>query len=296
MGFTRYQGFNPSPYIPKIFVQGTQRLLASPYSSLLYQPHADATPSTRSGIRVANAQAPWPPREWPCTTSPGEKGDKNRIYHGKYTIFMGFYGIWPWKFGKNRDFMGFDHGKMEMGCNGIYMNLPYLGVQLLTGTSTGLTFISWDITPYNYGYTTYLFMELHPQVPSVNHGSGTYDRTFMGDFPIASALTEEFHCQVGWTDGTKREKTSNCETQPTIFEPFCRIMTGWWLQPLWKILVNGKDYPWLLSFHFPGAARHCARSRAAPKMLLTVQLPMVVGLDDVQGSENLSSKLGKTWW
>ena len=58
---------------------------------------------------------------------------------------------------------------------GIYMNLPYLGVQLLTCTSTGLTFISWDITPYNYGYTTYLFMELHPQVPSVNHGSGTYD-------------------------------------------------------------------------------------------------------------------------
>ena len=99
---------------------------------------------------------------------------------------------------ENWDFMGFDHGKIEqkgilwdlsvkkwkfigipwehhVGCNGIYMNLPYLGVQLLTGTSTGLTFISWDITPYNYGYTTYLFMELHPQVPSVNHGSGTYD-------------------------------------------------------------------------------------------------------------------------
>ena len=54
--------------------------------------------------------------------------------------------------------------------------------------------------------------------------------------------------------------------------------------------VNGKDD----TFHFPGAARHCARSHAAPKMLLTVQLPMVVGLDDVQGSENLSGKLGKT--
>ena len=53
--------------------------------------------------------------------------------------------------------------------------------------------------------------------------------------------------------------------------------------------VNGKDD----TFHFPGAARHCARSHAAPKMLLTVQLPMVVGLDDVQGSENLSGKLGK---
>ena len=49
-------------------------------------------------------------------------------------------------------------------------------------------------------------------------------------------------------------------------------------------------------FHFPDAARHCARSHAAPKVLLTVQLPMVVGLDDIQGSENLSGKLGKTWW
>ena len=49
-------------------------------------------------------------------------------------------------------------------------------------------------------------------------------------------------------------------------------------------------------FHFPGAARHCARSRAAHKMLLTVQLPMVVWLDDVQGSENLSGKLGKACW
>jgi hypothetical protein len=64
-----------------------------------------------------------------------------------------------------------------------------------------------------------------------------------------------------------------------------------WLVVL-TILKNISQWEGLL-FHFHDAARHCARSQAAPRLRLTVQLPVVVRLDDIQGSENLSCKMGK---
>ena len=68
--------------------------------------------------------------------------------------------------------------------------------------------------------------------------------TFMDDFPIASALEEEFHCQVGWTDGTKGENLQFWDSTDNFWTVLsdhdCLVVST----PL-KNIVNGKDYPWL---------------------------------------------------
>ena len=112
---------------------------------------------------------------------------------------------------------------------------------------THLLYFLWKIQPiyipfiiiYNTIYhtstnTSYCTRCIQLQVPVYRTSSHT---SFPYQFPYQSTVPVTIQVPV--------YRTSSHTSLPYRLHPFTIIsnLSGWWFQPLWKILVNGKDYP-----------------------------------------------------